>query len=111
MTKSIIDIDEKNYHHLISHITGLIEQSRQKAFSSRSQIMVRTYWEVGRSIVEYEQKGEEKAEYGSKLLNKLTSDLRNRYGKGYNKNNIYYMRLFYIEYSNFPDASGKLTWS
>lgn len=63
--------------------------------------------DYGKYIVEYEQSGREKAEYGSSLLSKLVADLKNRYGKGFSKSNVYLMRLFYIKFPKFQTLSGK----
>lgn len=74
-------------------------------------ILVETYWKIGERIVEYEQKGGEKAEYGTKLLTRLSKDLRLRHGKGFSKSNVYLMRSLYIKYPKFQTLSGKLSWS
>ncbi len=57
--------------------------------------MTATYWEIGRRIVEYEQKGAARAEYGSALLNRLSTDLSVRFGRGFSERNLKQMRLFY----------------
>lgn len=73
--------------------------------------MVKSNWEIGRHIVEFEQHGKEKADYGSALLTSLSKDLKTKYGKGFSKSNIYLFRLFYIKYPKFQTLSGKLSWS
>ena len=60
--------------------------------------LVTTYWLIGRRIVEYEQKGKERAEYGEQLLKKLSADLTSRFGKGFTERNLWHMRQFYISY-------------
>ncbi len=75
--------------------------------------------ETGRHIVEFEQHGSERAEYGIALINNLSKDLKVRHGKGFSRSNIQLMRLFYIKYPKFQTSgkswksqtSGKLTWS
>lgn len=62
--------------------------------------MVDIYWKIGRDIVEYEQDGHEKAEYGSEVLSRLSQDLTNRYGKGFSRSNVVYMRRLYNVYPN-----------
>lgn len=99
------------YEALLENIGSLLEQARQKAYIAVNQVLVQTYWEIGKEIVEYEQQGEEKAEYGSGLLEDLSNDLRSRYGKGFSKSNVYLMRLFYLKYPKFQTVSGKLSWS
>ena len=75
-----------------------------------NQVMVATYWGVGRHIVEYEQGGKEKAEYGSQLLKRLSSDLTIRLGNGYSHSNLNYMRMFFQAYPILETASPKLSW-
>src|SRR4029078_3413307 len=57
------------------------------------------YWHVGRRIVEHEQQGEERAEYGEKLLERLAKDLTGRFGKGFSRQTLQSMRSFYLAYS------------
>ncbi len=102
---------QQPYTHLISSIGQILEEGRRKALQSVNQILVRTYWEIGRQIVEFEQQGGEKADYGSRLLERLTQDLKVRYGKGFSKSNVYLMRQFYLNYPKFQTVSGKLSWS
>ncbi len=99
------------YDALIKRIGFLLEQGRRQAVVAVNYALVRTYWEIGKRIVEYEQKGNERAEYGSALLTKLSRDLKLRYGTGFSKSNVYLMRLFYLKYEKFQTVSGKLSWS
>lgn len=102
---------QNKYHLLIAGIDQILEQGRKQVFVAINQILVKTYWEIGRLIVEYEQAGKEKAEYGSGLLNRLVKDLKIRYGKGFSVSNVYVMRQFYLKYPKFQTLSGKLSWS
>ncbi len=102
---------QKQYAHLITNIGDLLALGRQKAFQSVNTVLVETYWNIGRQIVEYEQDGNEKAEYGSKLLKKLAKDLSKEYGRGFSKSNIYAMRQFYLKFPIFQSVSGKLSWT
>ncbi len=112
-------IDKKNtgkpaaqvYEKLLKDIGKLLENSREKSFTAVNKILLQTYWRIGKLIVEYEQKGEEKAEYGSALLTRLSKELKFRYGKGFSKSNVYLMRQFYLRYRKFQTVSGKLSWS
>jgi len=105
------EFHDKSYHELIDNIGKALEEGRKQAFYAVNSILVKTYWEIGRQIVEFEQSGEERAEYGSTLLLKLSKDLKSRYGKGFSKSNVYLMRSFYLKYPKFQTVSGKLTWS
>jgi hypothetical protein len=73
--------------------------------------LVQTYWEIGRYIVEFEQRGKEKAEYGSQLFDRLSKDLTQAYGKGFGRSNLFYMRKLYLSFQNSGTVSHKLTWS
>ena len=99
------------YSRLLNSIGDLLEAGRKQAYRAVNSILVRTYWEIGKQIVEFEQGGKERAEYGSSLLDNLSRDLKQRHGKGFSKSNIYLMRLFYIKYQIFQMVSGKLSWS
>ena len=97
----------KLYSGLMTNIGHILEQGRRQAVVSVNTILLRTYWQIGKEIVEYEQKGKEKSEYGSKLLDCLSKDLRLRYGKGFSRSNIGYMRLLYIKYPIIQTVSGQ----
>ena len=73
--------------------------------------MVRTYWEVGRHIVEYEQKGEDRAIYGDRLLERLSKDLSLEFGKGFSRSNLFQIRAFYLKFQKIQTLSGQLSWS
>ncbi len=105
------DINTSNYQTLKDQIKSLLSEGRKKALSSVNYILVQTYWHVGKYIVEYEQKGNQKAEYGKELLTKLSKDLTLEYGKGFSRSNLTYMRKFYIYFSKSETLSHKLTWS
>lgn len=88
----------QNYSTLITALASLIEQGRKTAVRHVNTALVATYWLVGRRIVEYEQKGKERAEYGEALLKKLAKDLSPKYGKGFSERNLELMRKFYLAY-------------
>jgi len=97
----------KLYSGLIINIGDILEEGRKQAVVSVNIVLLKTYWKIGKEIVEYEQNGKEKAEYGSVLLNNLSKDLRLRYGKGFSMSNVYLMRLLFIKYPIFQTVSGK----
>jgi len=101
----------KKYNELLNNIGLTIEQARQNAIKAVNTELVKANWEIGRHIVEYEQQGQERAEYGSGLLTKLSKDLRQRYGKGFGRRNILDMRRFYLAYQKWQTVSAKLSWS
>jgi predicted nuclease of restriction endonuclease-like (RecB) superfamily len=104
-------IEKTDYSCLINDIGNLLLDGRKKAMQSVNTTLVSTYWHIGRRIVEFEQKGNEKAVYASKLLKRLSKDLKAAYGKGFSISNVYLMRQLYIKYEKFQTLSGKLSWS
>ena len=73
--------------------------------------LLETYWAVGQYIVEFEQEGDEKAEYGKYLLKNLSKDLAELHGKGFSISNLKRMRQFYIAYPIGATLSHQLSWS
>ncbi|GAB4314182.1 MAG: hypothetical protein Kow0059_05800 [Candidatus Sumerlaeia bacterium] len=72
---------------------------------------MQTYWQIGRYIVEFEQKGNVKAEYGSELLDRLSRDLTAEFGKGFSRSNLFQIRQFYFKFPKIQILSGQLSWS
>jgi predicted nuclease of restriction endonuclease-like (RecB) superfamily len=99
------------YQKLVDSIGITIESARQRAIQAVNNELLKANWEIGKHIVEYEQHGNEKAEYGSSLLTNLSKDLKSRFGKGFSKSNIYLMRQLYLKYQIFQSVTGKLTWT
>lgn len=106
-----MQLPNRNYIDLIDRIGFTILRARENAIRAINLELVIANWEIGKNIVEFEQGGKEKAEYGSALLTNLSKDLKSKYGKGFSKSNIYLFRLFYIKYPIFQTVSGKLSWS
>ncbi|MEP6845458.1 MAG: PDDEXK nuclease domain-containing protein [Panacibacter sp.] len=104
-------LSKTKYEKLLADIGLTIEQARQNAIRAINTELVKANWEIGRHIVEFEQHGEERAEYGSELLTKLSKDLRQKYGKGFGRRNVLDMRRFYIAYPKWQTVSAKLSWS
>ena len=103
---------KKSKHSELLDIIGFaIEQARQNAIKVVNTEFVKANWEIGRHIVEFEQHGQERAEYGSELLTKLSKDLRQPYGKGFGRRNILDVRRFYLTYQEWQTVSAKLSWS
>lgn len=91
---------EDAYDSILSSVVELLEQSRRLASRSVNATMTATYWEIGRRIVEVEQRGEKRAEYGESLLKKLSVDLTKRFGRGFGVDNLQRMRVFYQHWSH-----------
>ncbi len=105
------NLNKSEYIELIDEIGILLKRSKEQAATSINTILVQTYWLVGRHIVEFEQKGKEKAEYGSFLFEKLSKDLTQRYGKGFSRANLLYMRKLYLTFPKSETLSNVLSWS
>ena len=101
----------EEYKVLVDKIAKRIEEGVAKAVTEVKRSQLATYWDNGRYIVEFEQKGKEHAEYGLNLLKSLANDLTLRMGKGYSRPNLYNMRKFYQTYPNGYGGVEKLTWS
>ena len=101
----------KNY---INEIKTILKNARQKAYTAVNSAMVEAYWEIGRRIVEEEQNGKERAEYGKEILQNLSKELTEEFGKGYSYRTLREIRQFYLMFSDFEKwrtVSAKLTWS
>ncbi len=99
------------YQELKAQIGELLRQGRAQAGRAVNAILVQTYWQIGWRIVEFEQKGNVKAEYGSELLDRLSRDLTAEFGKGFSRSNLIYMRKFYLAFPKSETLSHKLSWS
>jgi predicted nuclease of restriction endonuclease-like (RecB) superfamily len=84
---------------LFSQVVELLQNARQQVLRTVNSTMVYTYFEIGKMIVEEEQNGKDRAEYGKKLLKGLSEQLNNEFGKGFSIDNLENMRKFYLAYS------------
>lgn len=102
------------YQSVIDDIKGIISSGMESAYHAISRTMVLTYWNVGKRIVEQEQNGNQRAEYGTAMMDALAEELTREYGKSYSKRNLQYFRKFY---QCFPDIEivnscvHNLTWT
>lgn len=104
-------LQQPKYNELINKIGVLLEKGRKKAAQTVNTILLQTYWLVGRHIVEFEQDGEEKAEYGTFLFERLSKDLTQLYGQGFSRANLLYMRKIYLTFPKSETLSNVLSWS
>src|ERR1700746_2440744 len=88
----------EEYGGLIGGIADLLEAARRTAARTVNALMTATYWEIGRRIVEFEQGGEKRAEYGEALLERLAQDLNAKFGRGFRRSNLFQIRAFYLAY-------------
>lgn len=85
-------------HKLYQAIKSQIEESRQFIVQRVNSVLVYTYFQIGKAIVENEQSGSERASYAKQTLKQLSKTLNQEYGKGYSVDNLENMRLFYLEF-------------
>jgi predicted nuclease of restriction endonuclease-like (RecB) superfamily len=104
-------ISKNKYKALLDNVGKTIETARLTATKAVNAQLIKANWEIGRHIVEFEQHGLERAEYGSDLLTRLSKDLKFRYGQGFGRRNVLDMRRFYITYPIWQTLSAKLSWS
>jgi predicted nuclease of restriction endonuclease-like (RecB) superfamily len=100
-----------SYRQLLEQISDAYTQGRVRAVQAVNAQLIETYWQVGQHIVEYEQAGNLRAEYGKALINNLATDLGLRHGKGFSRSNLVYMRLLYQRYPISQKPSHQLSWS
>jgi predicted ATP-binding protein involved in virulence len=83
---------------IYNKVITLLKEARGAVVRTVNQTMVLTYYEIGRIIVEEEQKGQDKAQYGKAVISELSKKLTKEFGKGFSKRNIEQMRQFYLAY-------------
>ena len=101
-------------NNYINEVKEILKNARQKAYTAINSAMVEAYWKIGRRIVEEEQSGRERAEYGKEILQNLSKELTEEFGKGYSYRTLREIRQFYLMFSDFEKwrtVSAKLTWS
>jgi predicted nuclease of restriction endonuclease-like (RecB) superfamily len=91
--------------HLFQQVAVLLKNAQQQVLRAVNSTMVYTYFEIGRMIVEEEQNGKERADYGKQVLKGLSEQLTKEFGKGFSVDNLQNMRKLYLIYSNYETAS------
>ena len=84
----------------VREIKQIVTQARQKAYAAINSAMVDAYWQMGKRIVEQEQQGKDRADYGSQLLKSLSKELTAEFGNGFSVPALYHYRSFYL---TFPE--------
>jgi len=108
------NIEKTNCNAIVAEIRKIIEQGRSQAYAAINASMIFTYWNVGRRIVEEEQHGSARAEYGQELIRKLACELEQDYGNAFNYRNICNFRKFYLMFSDIEIVNARvhnLTWT
>lgn len=94
--KPIVSVS--GYAGLIGGISQILEAGRSQAAWTLNSIMAAVYWEIGRRIVAFEQAGRARADYGERVIEQLSSDLRKRYGRGFGRSSLFQIRAFHLAY-------------
>lgn len=98
-------------NNFIDDIRALINEARKQVVHTVNTVMVATYWEIGRRIVEEEQNGKERAEYGTYLIQNLSKVLTTEFGKGFDESNLRNMRLFFKAFPIRDSLRHELSWT
>lgn len=100
-----------DYSQLLTQISETFVRGRLQALRAVNRELLATYWRVGQHIVEFEQAGQVRAEYGKALIDQLARDLTLRHGKGFSRSNLIRIRQFYLLYPKGATLSHQLSWS
>ena len=98
-------------YKIYERIREVLIQARSRAMRAVNTEMVACYWQIGRLIVEEEQRGEARAEYGKRLIEDLSKRLKNEFGRGFDKSNLWNMRAFYIAFPKIDASRRELSWT
>lgn len=104
-------INNKDYDLLLNQISQTYEEGQRRAAQAVNTSLLLTYWEIGRHIIEFEQKGKIRAEYGTQLLENLSKDLKRLHERGFSLSNVKRFRQLYITYPIGATLSHQLSWS
>ena len=101
-------------NNYINEVKEILKNARQKAYTAINSAMVKAYLEIGRRIVEEEQRGKERAEYGKEIVKNLSKELTEEFGKGFSRRTLWEMRKLYVYFSDYEKVRtlfAQLTWS
>jgi len=96
---------------LYAQIKTILEQARATAYAAVNSAIVQAYWEIGQVIVENEQQGNIRAEYGKHVLSDLSAKLTKEFGKGFDERNLRHMRNFYLTFPIWNAVRTELSWT
>lgn len=86
------------YDAVLADVVDLLEAGRHLSARAVNAAMTAAYWSIGRRIVEHDQRGRSRAEYGEELVDRLAEDLTKRFGRGFGRRNLFQMKAFYLAY-------------
>ena len=100
-----------DFEPVYRRISAILAEARGRVWQAVNSTMVAAYWEIGRTIVEKEQRGQSRAAYGTSLLSQLSRRLTDEFGKGFDRTNLQQMRNFYLAYPNCDALRHELSWT
>lgn len=112
LVKQSSEVAVNDQSNLYERVREILDEARERVARSINTEMVAAYWRIGEAIVEREQQGRERADYGKKLVESLARQLKSTGLKGFSRNNLWYMRQFYSAYPEKLHAlRGELSWT
>lgn len=105
------DVPGTRIGQCLGHIREILRSARRFALQAVNTTMIVAYWFIGREIVEEEQRGRRRADYGEALLQRLSRDLRKEFGKGFSVQNLRLIRQFYLVYMDRGQGKRSTLWS
>ena len=109
--KIVLKKKDKTQANFYSRVKEILETARISAHRAVNSVMVQAYWNIGKEIVEQEQKGKKRAGYGARLIEELSSKLTNDFGQGFTQTNLVYMRQFYLAFPIYHAVREELSWT
>lgn len=100
-----------NLNVIFERVKTILVEAREKAWQAVNSAMVVSYWEIGRIIVNEEQKGKSRADYGKKIISSLAQKLSAEFGKGFDERNLWFIRSFYVAYPKMNALRSELSWT
>ena len=97
--------------NLYQNIATILQEARSRSYRAINATMINAYWLIGQQIVEEEQQGKHRAEYGAKLLPYLAKKLQTEFGRGFDERNLRNMRAFFIAFPIWNAVRTELTWT
>lgn len=105
------ELNQDRLPNLYQQVRAVLCQARARAWQSVNSVMVACYWDIGRLIVEDEQKGEARAKYGQRVLHELSERLTAEFGRGFDRSNLQHMRAFYLSHPIRDALRRELSWT
>jgi predicted nuclease of restriction endonuclease-like (RecB) superfamily len=105
------DLPANEFEGIYQNIRDILLKARHQAMQAVNAEMVRAYWEIGRVIVEQEQQGKARADYGARMIESLSARLTQEFGRGFTLTNLKYMRQFYTLFPIGHALRGELSWT